>query len=82
MKFKTGIANRALKPTLGIVDTLNTDSCPTAVHISAGLDVVSIHYRSLGRDDTDSPRHSSSMLWKVTQQSHTQSERPDLRILC
>ncbi|KAG8742265.1 hypothetical protein FRC10_001752 [Ceratobasidium sp. 414] len=40
MKFKTGIANRALKPMLGIVDTLNTDSCPTAVHISAGLDVL------------------------------------------
>jgi len=38
--FKTGIANRALKPTLGIVDTLNTESCPTAVQISAGLDVL------------------------------------------
>ncbi|KAF8338751.1 putative alcohol dehydrogenase [Cantharellus anzutake] len=39
-KFKTGIANRALRPTLGIVDTDNTDSCPTEVHISAGLDVL------------------------------------------
>lgn len=29
-----------MKPTLGIVDTRNTDSCPTAVHISAGLDVL------------------------------------------
>ncbi|KAK2466209.1 hypothetical protein APHAL10511_001851 [Amanita phalloides] len=38
--FKTGIANRAMKPMLGIVDTLNTESCPTAVHISAGLDVL------------------------------------------
>ncbi|KAJ7276397.1 iron-containing alcohol dehydrogenase 1 [Mycena haematopus] len=38
--FKTGIANRALKPVLGIVDTRNTASCPTAVHISAGLDVL------------------------------------------
>ncbi|KAG9016146.1 hypothetical protein FRB93_011620 [Tulasnella sp. JGI-2019a] len=38
--FKTGIANRALKPMLGIVDTLNTDTCPTAVHIAAGLDVL------------------------------------------
>jgi hydroxyacid-oxoacid transhydrogenase len=38
--FKTGIANRALKPVLGIVDTFNTESCPTAVHISAGLDVL------------------------------------------
>lgn len=38
--FKTGIANKALRPLLGIVDPLNTDSCPKAVHISAGLDVV------------------------------------------
>jgi len=38
--FKTGISNRALKPVLGIVDTQNTVSCPTAVHISAGLDVL------------------------------------------
>ncbi|KIM90795.1 hypothetical protein PILCRDRAFT_94495 [Piloderma croceum F 1598] len=38
--FKTGIASRAMKPTLGIVDTANTESCPTAVHISAGLDVL------------------------------------------
>ncbi|KZP17276.1 Dehydroquinate synthase-like protein, partial [Athelia psychrophila] len=38
--FKTGIASRAMKPTLGIVDTHNTESCPTAVHISAGLDVL------------------------------------------
>ena len=38
--FKTGIASRAMKPTLGIVDTFNTESCPTAVHISAGLDVL------------------------------------------
>ncbi|PPQ77749.1 hypothetical protein CVT25_011184 [Psilocybe cyanescens] len=39
--FKTGIANRAMKPVLGHEqDTLNTESCPTAVHISAGLDVL------------------------------------------
>jgi hydroxyacid-oxoacid transhydrogenase len=38
--FKTGIANRALKPVLGVVDTINTETCPTAVHISAGLDVL------------------------------------------
>ncbi|KAF9247044.1 alcohol dehydrogenase [Melanogaster broomeanus] len=38
--FKTGIANRALKPVLGVVDTANTESCPTEVHISAGLDVL------------------------------------------
>jgi len=37
---KTGIASRALRPLLGIVDPLNTDSCPLAVHISSGLDVL------------------------------------------
>ncbi|KAF8592140.1 iron-containing alcohol dehydrogenase 1 [Ramaria rubella] len=40
LNFKTGIANRALRPILGIVDTQNTDSCPTQVHISSGLDVL------------------------------------------
>ncbi|KAL7421768.1 hypothetical protein Q5752_003539 [Cryptotrichosporon argae] len=39
-QFKTGIASRALKPTLGIVDTLNTATCPREVAISAGLDVL------------------------------------------
>lgn len=38
--FKTGIASRALKPTLGIVDLLNTASCPKEVAIAAGLDVL------------------------------------------
>jgi hydroxyacid-oxoacid transhydrogenase len=38
--FKTGIANRAMKPVLGIVDTHNTESCAKEIHISAGLDVL------------------------------------------
>ncbi|PPQ98511.1 hypothetical protein CVT24_004002 [Panaeolus cyanescens] len=38
--FKTGIANRAMKPVLGIVDTQNTESCSREIHISAGLDVL------------------------------------------
>jgi hydroxyacid-oxoacid transhydrogenase len=29
-----------MKPTLGIVDTYNTDSCSRELHISAGLDVL------------------------------------------
>lgn len=37
---KTGIANRALRPLLGIIDPLNTADCPTEVHVSAGLDVL------------------------------------------
>ncbi|WWD17406.1 hypothetical protein CI109_101847 [Kwoniella shandongensis] len=39
-QFKTGIASRALKPTLGIVDLNNTATCPKEVAISAGLDVL------------------------------------------
>ncbi|PCH41240.1 alcohol dehydrogenase [Wolfiporia cocos MD-104 SS10] len=40
MSFKTGIANRAMKPVLGIVDTLNTRTCSRELHISSGLDVL------------------------------------------
>ncbi|KAI9790132.1 MAG: hypothetical protein M1833_002099 [Piccolia ochrophora] len=39
-KAKTGIAHRALKPTLGICDPLNTATMPSAVHASSGLDVL------------------------------------------
>jgi len=38
---KTGIAHRYIKPTLGIVDPLNTASLPPSVAASAGLDVLS-----------------------------------------
>ncbi|KAI8384842.1 alcohol dehydrogenase [Radiomyces spectabilis] len=37
---KTGIAHRALKPLLGIVDPMNTRSMPSQVHASSGLDVL------------------------------------------
>jgi hydroxyacid-oxoacid transhydrogenase len=40
-RAKTGIAHRYLKPTLGIVDSDNTRTQPTAVAASAGLDVLS-----------------------------------------
>ncbi|KAK9367276.1 alcohol dehydrogenase [Lipomyces kononenkoae] len=39
-KAKTGIAHRALKPLLGIVDPLNTRSMPSQVKSSSGLDVL------------------------------------------
>ncbi|KAK5049826.1 hypothetical protein LTR84_003944 [Exophiala bonariae] len=39
-RAKTGIAHRALKPTLGICDPLNTRTMPSAVHASSGLDVL------------------------------------------
>lgn len=37
---KTGIASRMLKPTLGIVDPINTRSMPASVKASSGLDVL------------------------------------------
>lgn len=40
-QVKTGIANRYLRPTLGILDPENTRSCPRQVAASAGLDVLS-----------------------------------------
>ena len=39
-RSKTGVAHRALKPTLGICDPLNTATMPSAVHASSGLDVL------------------------------------------
>lgn len=39
-KAKTGIAHRALKPLLGIVDPINTRSMPSQVKSSSGLDVL------------------------------------------
>lgn len=38
-KAKTGIASRMLKPTLGVVDPLNTATMPLGVAVSSGLDV-------------------------------------------
>ena len=40
-KSKTGIAHRYLKPTLGIVDSDNTKTMPSAVAAATGLDVLS-----------------------------------------
>ncbi len=40
MKAKTGIAHRRLKPTLGIVDPLNTRELPPLVAAATGLDVL------------------------------------------
>ncbi|KAJ1942768.1 hypothetical protein EC988_006404 [Linderina pennispora] len=39
-KAKTGIADRALKPLLGLIDPLNTRSMPAQVRLSSGLDVL------------------------------------------
>jgi hydroxyacid-oxoacid transhydrogenase len=40
-RVKTGIANRFMRPALGILDPENTRGCPAAVAASAGLDVLS-----------------------------------------
>ena len=37
LSAKTGIANRALRPSLGIVDPLNTDSCPRSAFRSSAI---------------------------------------------
>ena len=41
MHAKTGIANRRLKPTLGLLDPENTRTMPPAVAASSGLDILS-----------------------------------------
>jgi len=41
MHAKTGIAHRRLKPTLGLVDPLNTRTLPPQVAAASGLDVLS-----------------------------------------
>jgi len=40
LKVKTGIASRKLRPMLGIVDPLNTETMPRQVKIASGLDVL------------------------------------------
>ncbi|KAG0246632.1 hydroxyacid-oxoacid transhydrogenase, mitochondrial-like protein [Mortierella sp. GBAus27b] len=40
LNVKTGIASRKLRPTLGIVDPLNTMTMPKQVKIASGLDVL------------------------------------------
>jgi len=41
MRAKTGIASRLLKPTLGIVDPINTLTMPRMVTVSTALDILS-----------------------------------------
>jgi hydroxyacid-oxoacid transhydrogenase len=58
MHAKTGIAHRALRPTLGIVDPDNTRSLPPLVAACSGLDVLSHAIESLTAlpyDQRDAP---------------------------
>jgi len=62
MHAKTGIANRRLKPTLGILDPDNTLTMPPEVAASSGLDILSHAIESYtampftGRPMPDSPK--------------------------
>lgn len=62
MHAKTGIANRRLKPTLGILDPDNTRTMPPEVAASSGLDILSHAIESFtampftGRPMPDSPK--------------------------
>jgi len=47
MKVKTGIAHRALRPSIGILDPANTRSMPKMVAACSGLDVLSHALESL-----------------------------------
>jgi hydroxyacid-oxoacid transhydrogenase len=47
MKVKTGIAHRALRPSLGILDPANTRSMPKMVAACSGLDILSHALESL-----------------------------------
>lgn len=54
---KTGIANRRLKPTLGLLDPDNTRTMPAAVAASSGLDILSHAVESFtAMPYTDRPR--------------------------
>ncbi len=58
MNAKTGIANRALRPTMGILDPINTLSMPPMVTASSALDVLSHaieSYTALPYSDRASP---------------------------
>ncbi len=75
MHAKTGIANRALKPTLGIVDPMNMISMPPMITTSTALDILThavesytaIHY-------TNRPRPERPMLRPAYQGSNPISD--------
>lgn len=60
-RVKTGIANRYMRPILGVLDPENTRTCPKEVAASAGLDVLSHALESftarpfLAREKPDRP---------------------------
>ncbi len=72
---KTGIAHRWLKPTLGLVDPLNTRSLPSEVAASTGLDVLSHAIESYtALPFTDRPRPQRPIMRPAYQGSNPISD--------
>jgi hydroxyacid-oxoacid transhydrogenase len=60
LKLKTGISHVYLRPSLGIVDPMNTITMPAAVTASTGFDVLTHALESYtARPYTDRPRYAS-----------------------
>ena len=64
LKAKTGIAHRRLRPTMGIIDPLNTHTLPPMVTAASGFDVLS---------------HALESYTAVAWTSRARPERPSLR---
>jgi hydroxyacid-oxoacid transhydrogenase len=72
---KTGIANRRLKPTLGVLDPDNTRSMPKEVAASSGLDILSHAVESFtAMPYTSRPRPSSPTVRPAYQGSNPISD--------
>ena len=75
MHAKTGIANRRLKPTLGLLDPENTRTMPGSVAASSGLDILSHAIESFtALPYTDRPRPDRPLLRPAYQGSNPISD--------
>jgi hydroxyacid-oxoacid transhydrogenase len=75
MHAKTGIANRRLKPTLGLLDPENTRTMPASVAASSGLDILSHAIESFtALPYTDRPRPDRPLLRPAYQGSNPISD--------
>jgi len=72
---KTGIANRRLKPALGLLDSDNTKTMPRAVAASSGLDILSHAVESFtAMPYTERPRPEKAILRPAYQGSNPISD--------
>ena len=82
MHAKTGIANRRLKPTLGLLDPDNTRTMPPQVAASSGLDILSHAIESFtAMPFTDRPRPDRPSLRPAYQGSNPISDIWSLQAL-